>query len=70
MKLLSVAIPSYNSEAYLRKCIESFRGIAKRFVIVDSFSTDATELLCKTKLAFNGNIKNLEVEITRTEVAN
>ena len=23
MKLLSIAIPSYNSEAYMRKCIES-----------------------------------------------
>ena len=35
-----------NEEKNLRKCIESFRGIAKRFVIVDSFSTDGTEKLC------------------------
>ena len=27
--------------------MESFRGVAKRFVIVDSFSTDSTEALCK-----------------------
>ena len=24
MKLLSIAIPCYNSEAYMEKCIESF----------------------------------------------
>ena len=27
--------------------MESFRGVAKRFVIVDSFSIDGTEALCK-----------------------
>lgn len=36
-----------NEEKNLRKCVESFRGVAKRFVIVDSFSTDGTEALCK-----------------------
>ena len=43
---LTVVILTKNEERNLRKCIESFRGIAKRFVIVDSFSTDKTELLC------------------------
>jgi len=43
---LTVVILTKNEENNLRKCIESFRGIAKRFVIVDSFSTDGTELLC------------------------
>ncbi|MGE7307319.1 glycosyltransferase family 2 protein [Priestia megaterium] len=43
---LTVVILTKNEEKNLRKCIESFRGIAKRFVIVDSFSTDGTEKIC------------------------
>ncbi|SFE84099.1 Glycosyltransferase involved in cell wall bisynthesis [Paenibacillus catalpae] len=44
---LTVVIITKNEESNLRKCIESFRGIAKRFVIVDSYSTDGTEHLCR-----------------------
>lgn len=44
---LTVVILTKNEEENLEKCIVSFRGIAKRFVIVDSFSTDKTEELCK-----------------------
>ena len=44
---LTVVILTKNEEKNLRKCIESFRGIAKRFVIVDSFSTDGTKALCQ-----------------------
>lgn len=43
---LTVVILTKNEEKNLRKCVESFRGIAKRFVIVDSYSTDGTEALC------------------------
>ncbi|MCD8328861.1 MAG: glycosyltransferase family 2 protein [Ruminococcus sp.] len=43
---LTVVILTKNEEKNLRKCIESFRGIVKRFVIVDSYSTDGTEALC------------------------
>ncbi len=44
MKLLSVAIPSYNSEAYMRKCIESLLvgGEDVEILIVDDGSTDTT----------------------------
>lgn len=44
---LTVVILSKNEDKNLRKCVESFHGIVKRFVIVDSFSTDGTEALCK-----------------------
>ena len=44
---LTVIMLTKNEEKNLRKCIESFRGAAKRFVIVDSFSTDGTEELCR-----------------------
>ena len=43
---LTVIILTKNEEKNLRKCIESFQGIVKRFVIVDSFSDDSTEQLC------------------------
>ena len=39
---LTVVILTKNEEKNLRKCVESFCGIAKRFVIVDSGSTDGT----------------------------
>lgn len=44
---LTVVILTKNEEKNLRKCIESFRGIVKRFVIIDSFSDDGTEKLCE-----------------------
>lgn len=44
MKLLSVAIPSYNSEQYMKKCIESLLtgGEDVEILIVDDGSTDRT----------------------------
>ena len=44
MKLLSVAIPCYNSEAYMEKCIDSLlvRGEEVEILIVDDGSTDKT----------------------------
>ncbi|MGU8585785.1 glycosyltransferase family 2 protein [Clostridium perfringens] len=43
---LTVVILTKNEENNLKKCIESFKGIVKRFVIVDSYSTDNTKKLC------------------------
>ena len=42
---LTVIILTKNEEQNLRKCVESFREAAKRFVVVDSFSTDGTKEL-------------------------
>ncbi|MBQ8625678.1 MAG: glycosyltransferase family 2 protein, partial [Agathobacter sp.] len=44
MKLLSIAIPSYNSEAYMEKCIESLLigGEDVEILIVDDGSKDRT----------------------------
>lgn len=44
---LTVVILTKNEEHNLKKCIESFKGIVKRFVIVDSYSTDGTKTLCE-----------------------
>ena len=44
MKLLSIAIPCYNSEAYMRKCVESLLagGEDVEIIIVDDGSKDKT----------------------------
>lgn len=55
---LTVVILTKNEEKNIVKCINSFRGIAKRFVIIDSCSTDHTEEVCKQinkKLRKNGS---------------
>lgn len=44
---LTVLILTKNEEKNLKKCIESFGGIARRFVVVDSYSTDRTVELAK-----------------------
>lgn len=44
---LTVIILTKNEEYNLKKCIESFKGIVKRFVIVDSYSTDGTKAICE-----------------------
>ena len=45
---LTVVIITKNEEKNIRKCVESFRGIAKRFVVVDSGSTDRTKSICES----------------------
>ena len=44
MKLLSVAIPCYNSEAYMRNCIHSLLagGEEVEIIIVDDVSRDVS----------------------------
>ncbi|MCR5742970.1 MAG: glycosyltransferase family 2 protein [Lachnospiraceae bacterium] len=44
---LTVVILTKNEEQNLKKCIASFRGCAKRFVVVDSFSSDNTKQVCE-----------------------
>ena len=44
MKLLSIAIPCYNSEAYMEKCIESLLkgGEEVEILVVNDGSSDRT----------------------------
>ncbi|MBP3900321.1 MAG: glycosyltransferase family 2 protein, partial [Blautia sp.] len=44
MKVLSIAIPCYNSESYMKKCINSLLigGDQVEIIIVDDGSTDGT----------------------------
>ena len=43
---LTVLILTKNEEKNIKKCIKSFCGIARRFVVVDSGSTDNTKDIC------------------------
>jgi len=60
MPELSAVIITYNEELFIDKCLASIDGIADEIVVVDSFSTDATEEICKkynvrfVKHAFEG----------------
>lgn len=49
MKLLSVAIPCYNSQDYMRKCIESLLkgGEDVEIIVVNDGSTDQTEAIAE-----------------------
>lgn len=60
---ISAVIITYNEERNIGRCLESLRGIADEIVVVDSYSTDRTEEICKTynakfiKHRFNGHIE-------------
>lgn len=47
MENLTIIILTKNEEQNLEKCIKSFRNVAKRVVIIDSFSTDKTVEIAK-----------------------
>jgi glycosyltransferase involved in cell wall biosynthesis len=47
MPKISAVIITYNEELFIDNCLSSLEGIADEIVVVDSFSTDATEDICK-----------------------
>ncbi|MCX6253448.1 MAG: glycosyltransferase family 2 protein [Bacteroidia bacterium] len=47
MPKISAVIITFNEEQFIDKCLASIDGIADEIVVVDSFSTDATEEICK-----------------------
>ena len=50
-KILSIAVPCYNSEAYMKRCIESLLvgGEDVEIIIVDDGSTDNSLQLIRRK---------------------
>lgn len=44
---VTAVILTYNEEVHLRRCLERLDGLADRLVIVDSYSTDATEAIAR-----------------------
>jgi len=59
---LSVVIISFNEEKDIARCLESVKDIADEVLVLDSFSTDATERICQEsgvrfeKHAFDGYV--------------
>jgi glycosyltransferase involved in cell wall biosynthesis len=47
MSKISVVIITYNEELFIENCLASIDGIADEVIVVDSFSTDSTEEICK-----------------------
>ncbi|MDZ4822203.1 MAG: glycosyltransferase family 2 protein [Flavobacteriales bacterium] len=45
---LSAVIITLNEEKNIARCLESLQGIADEIVVVDSFSSDRTETICKS----------------------
>jgi glycosyltransferase involved in cell wall biosynthesis len=60
---LSVAIITYNEEKNIERCLASVAEIADEILVIDSFSTDRTEQLCRPfdvrfiQNAFEGHIE-------------
>lgn len=46
---LTVIILAFNEEQHLARCLESLRGVAKRTVVVDCFSTDGTVAIAQER---------------------
>lgn len=72
---LSVAIITFNEEKNIERCLRSVLPVADEIVVVDSYSTDATEEICKrfnvrfVKEKFRGHIeqKNYAMDLTTND---
>jgi glycosyltransferase involved in cell wall biosynthesis len=47
--MLSAVIITYNEERNIGRCLDALAGLADEVVILDSFSTDNTEQICREK---------------------
>jgi len=71
MQKISAVIITYNEEQNIERCLNSVKDIADEIVVVDSFSTDKTEEICKSfdvnfiKHAFEGHIEQKNWAITQ-----
>lgn len=45
---LSAAIITFNEERNIERCLQSLQGVADEIVVVDSFSKDRTEEICRS----------------------
>ena len=67
---LSVVIITFNEEKNIARCLDSVKDIGDDIVVVDSFSTDRTEEICKSKGSrfvqhkFDGHIEQKNWAIT------
>ncbi|WMJ75440.1 glycosyltransferase family 2 protein [Cytophagaceae bacterium ABcell3] len=70
MPEISVVIITYNEEGNIERCLKSVKAVADEIVVLDSFSTDRTEEICKKygvkffQHAFDGHIQQKNRAIT------
>jgi len=68
---LSAVIITFNEERNIQRCIESLLPVADEIIVVDSFSTDRTEEICKSydlqfiQHAFEGHIEQKNVALLK-----
>ena len=51
MNKISAVIITYNEERNIARCLDSLKDVADEIVVLDSFSTDGTEEICRQKKA-------------------
>jgi len=67
---VSAVIITFNEEKNIRRCLESLQGIADDIVVLDSYSTDATPVICREmgvrffQHPFDGHIEQKNRAIT------
>jgi len=70
---VSVVIITFNEERNIGRCIDSVQHVADEVVVVDSYSTDLTEQICKSKNVkfirhpFAGHIEQKNFAITQAK---
>ena len=72
---ISAVIITFNEERNIARCLASLKTIADEIVVIDSFSTDKTELICKEhnvkfiQHAFEGHLeqKNFAIDSAQNE---
>ena len=68
---LSVVIITFNEERNIQRCIESLLPVADEIIVVDSFSTDRTEEICKLysikffQNVFEGHIEQKNIALLK-----
>lgn len=68
---LSAVIITFNEERNIGRCLDSLAGVADEIVVVDSFSADQTEQICREKGArfvqhlFGGHIEQKNFALTQ-----
>lgn len=73
MPELSVVVITFNEERNIARCLDSVKDIADDIVVIDSFSTDKTEEICKSKgvrfiqHTFSGHIEQKNWAITQAK---
>src|SRR6478672_12171113 len=69
--MISAVIITFNEEKNIGRCLDSLRDVADEILVIDSFSTDKTEEICRSrnvyviKHAFDGYIEQKNFALTQ-----